>query len=127
MSRKSASQISASALATAHESVAQPVKVGFQAVTGDAASTDALARLDHDAHELRNQEHAKTLARAIQAIHVHDFQRAQKLALKTLERDDQVGVAWHVLAVAREKLGDFAGSMRCYDAALKLLPNQAAS
>ena len=126
MSRKSASQISASALATAHESVAQPVKVGFQAVTGDAASTDALARLDHDAQELRNQEHAKTLARAIQAIHAHDFQRGQKLALKTLERDDKVGLAWHILAVAREKLGDFAGSMHCYDAALKLLPNQAA-
>ncbi|MBC7668588.1 MAG: flagellar protein FlbA, partial [Gemmatimonadaceae bacterium] len=50
----------------------------------------------------------------------------ERLALQALDRADRLGVAGYVLGIARELTGDFAGSMRCYEAALKLLPNHGA-
>jgi tetratricopeptide (TPR) repeat protein len=123
MSRSRDTHISASALAAAQEAVAQAVNLGFQAsAVGDAASVEALARLDRQTAEVRNQETAKLLAESIHAMQSRDFAKGEKLALKALEQDDKLGVAWHVLGIAREKTGDFAGSMRCYEAALQLLP-----
>jgi tetratricopeptide (TPR) repeat protein len=58
---------------------------------------------------------------AIRAVHAHDFAKADRLALGLLQKDDQFGLAWHILAIAREKQGDFASSLRCYEAALSLL------
>ena len=123
MSNSRDTHISASALAMAHEAVAQAVNLGFKAsAVGDAASTEALARLNRQTTEVHNHKTAKLLAQSIHAMQNRDFATGEKLALKALERDDKLGVAWHVLGIAREKIGDFAGSMRCYDAALKLLP-----
>ncbi|GGL22965.1 protein FlbA [Caulobacter rhizosphaerae] len=119
-------QISASALAIAQEAVAQAVNFGFKTTVGDAASVEALARLDRQTNEVRNQETARLLARSIHAMQNRDFAHGEKLALEALERDDKLGVAWHVLGIAREKIGDFAGSMRCYEVALKLLPDHGA-
>jgi tetratricopeptide (TPR) repeat protein len=126
MSRVRDTQISASALAIAQEAVAQAVNLGFRTTAGDAASAEALARLDRQTNEVRNQETARLLAQSIHAMQNRDFAEGEKLALKVLERDDKLGVAWHVLGIAREKIGDFAGSMRCYEAALKLLPDHGA-
>lgn len=124
MSRSRDTQISASALALAQEAVAQAVNLGVKAAAvGDAASADALARLDRQTTEVRNQQTARLLARSIHAMQNRDFATGESLALQALERDDKLGVAWHVLGIAREKIGDFAGSMRCYEAALKLLPD----
>lgn len=127
MSGNRDTQISASALAIAQEAVAQAVNLGFKAsAIGDSASTEALARLDRQTNEVRNAATARLLARSIQAMHARDFAEGEKLALEALKRDDKLGVAWHVLGIAREKIGDFAGSMRCYDAALKLLADHGA-
>lgn len=124
MSRSRDTQISASALAQGQEAVANAVHLGVKATAiGDSASADALARLDRQVNEVRNQDTAKLVARAIQAMQSRDFAKGQKLALKALERDEKLGVAWHVLGIAREKTDDFAGSMHCYEAALRLLPN----
>jgi tetratricopeptide (TPR) repeat protein len=123
MSRVRDTQISASALAIAQEAVVQAVNLGFRASAGDAASADALAQLDRQTAELRNEVTARLLARSIHAMQNRDFAEGEQLALKALERDDKLGGAWHVLGIAREKIGDFAGSMRCYEAALKLLPD----
>jgi tetratricopeptide (TPR) repeat protein len=123
MSRSRDAQISTSALAMAQEAVAQAVNLGFKAAAvGDAASVDALARLNRETTEVHNERTAKLLAQSIHAMQNRDFAKGEKLALKALERDDRLGVAWHVLGIAREKTGDFAGSMRCYEAALTLLP-----
>ena len=122
MTRSRDIQISASALAMAEEAVAQAVNLGLKAAAvGDAASADALARLDRQTKEIRDRETAQLLAQSIHAMQNRDFAQGEKLALQVLERDDMLGVAWHVLGIAREKTGDFAGSMRCYEAALKLL------
>jgi tetratricopeptide (TPR) repeat protein len=123
MSRVRDTQISASALAIAQEAVAQAVNLGFKTSAGDAASVQALAQLDRQTNAVRNQEIAELLGRSIHAMQERDFATGEKLALEALERDDKLGVAWHVLGIAREKIGDFAGSMRCYEAALKLLPD----
>lgn len=89
---------------------------------GDAASKEALRRLNEAIAGLRHQEMPKLLRRAIRSINTHAYQDAEKLALTALKIDQNQGIAWHVLAIAREKQGDFGGSLRCYDAALKLLP-----
>ena len=123
MSRVRDTQISASALAATQEAVAPVVNLGFKATAGDAASVEALARLDRQTHEVRNQVTARLLARSIHAMQNRDFAKGEKLALEALEHDDKLGVGWHVLGIAREKIGDFAGSMRCYEAALQLLPD----
>ncbi len=57
------------------------------------------------------------------AIMKSDIQEGSKLALQALEKDDRSGVAWYILAIAREQGGDFAGSIKCYEAALQLLPD----
>jgi tetratricopeptide (TPR) repeat protein len=123
MSRSSASQISTSAMIAAQDSVVQAVQVGLKdTIVGDSASTAALERLTRETSEVRNEEAARLLARAVRAIESGDFAKGEKLALKALKHDEKLALAWHALAIAREKIGDFANSMHCYEAALKLMP-----
>lgn len=123
MSTKSALEASA---AMAHTDVtgAVPIQPG-QIITamGDSASAEALERLKRSAQQMKNAENGKIIAQAIEAVHKQDFAKADKLALKLLKKDEQLGLAWHILAIAREKQGDFASSLNCYEAALALLPD----
>ncbi len=124
MARKSALETSASPLPHQVEAGAAAVhRSVIASAVGDSASTEALARLNREAQALKNAEHAKALTKAIQAVHLHDYANADKAALKLLEKDERLGLAWHILAIAREKQGDFASSLRAYEAALKLLPD----
>ncbi len=123
MSRKSALENSASALAQADIGAVGVHRDVLSAAIGDSASTEALERLQREAQDTKNVEHGKALGRAIQAVHLQDYAKADKLALKLLEKDERLGLAWHILAIAREKTGDFASSLRAYEAALKLLPD----
>lgn len=124
MSRKRALEGASSSLAQQEITAAAIVQRGIAATTiGDSASADALARLDRAARELKNGTSTRILGQAIAAIHAKDYKKADELALKALEHDERLGVAWHVLAIAREKTGDFVSSMRAYEAALKLLPD----
>jgi tetratricopeptide (TPR) repeat protein len=124
MSRKRTLEGSGSTLVQQEVIAAAIVQRGIAGTTmGDSASAEALARLDRAAGELKNRETARLLAQAIAAIQARDFGKADELALEVLEKDERQGVAWHVLAIAREKNGDFVSSMRAYEAALKLLPD----
>lgn len=124
MSRKRALEGSGSTLAQQEITAAAIVQRGIAGTTmGDSASLEALARLDLAASGLKNRETARLLGQAIAGIHSRDFQKADSLALEVLEKDERQGVAWHVLAIAREKNGDFVSSMRAYEAALQLLPD----
>lgn len=121
MSRKSALEASASALAQPDVGAA-PLHVGqIAGAIGDSSSTESLERLKQATQQIKNIENAKVLSRAINAVHNNEFELAQKLALKLLKKDQMLGLAWHILAIAREKLGDYGSSLRAYDAALKLL------
>ena len=123
MSRKSVLESSASALAQADVGASGIHPSVIASALGDSASTEALDRLNRAAQETKNVENAKALARAIQAVQLQDYAKADKLALKLLEKDERLGLAWHILAIAREKTGDFASSLRAYEAALTLLPD----
>lgn len=121
MSRKRALELSASALAQADLGAAGMHSGVIAGAIGDSASTEAIERLKRAAQQIKNNENGKAVTRAIQAVHLRDYAKADKLALKLLEKDEHFGLAWHILAIAREKQGDFATSLRAYEAALKLL------
>lgn len=121
MSRKSALEASASPLAQPDVGAA-PFHAGQIAdALGDSASAESIERLKRATQQIKNAENAKALGRAIMAVHDKDFALAQKLALKLLKKDQMLGLAWHILGISREKLGDYGSSLRAYDAALKLL------
>jgi Flp pilus assembly protein TadD len=92
---------------------------------GDSTSQAALERLNHAVAELKALTVAPLLQRAIAALAVEDAKSAADLALKALHLDERNGHAWHVLAIAREKVGDFKSSIQCYESALALLPDHA--
>ena len=93
--------------------------------SGQAGSRPALARLNEALGELRAMTVQPLLQEAVQALQADQFQRGGELAIKALEIDERSGFGWYLLAIARERAGDFAGSVRCYESALTLLPDQA--
>ncbi|MBO9560004.1 MAG: tetratricopeptide repeat protein [Caulobacter sp.] len=90
---------------------------------GDAASAESLGEIQAAVDHLADLDMVQLLNGAIWALRARDYGRGEQLALAALGRDERQGIAWHVLGVSREKLGDFGSSMRCYEAALKLLPD----
>lgn len=126
MPRKRALEMSASALAQADVGAVPIHNSQIGGAIGDSASDEALGRLKQASQNLKNAENSKLLVRAINAVHTGDYEKADKLAMKLLKNDEQLGLAWHILAIAREKNGDYASSLRAYEAALHLLADHAA-
>jgi len=91
----------------------------------DGESAAVLTRLEGAVAELKALAVAPMLSRAIDAVKTDDPQTGSEWALKALQKDPESGMAWYVLAVAREKAGDFANSMKAYESALRLLPEHA--
>jgi tetratricopeptide (TPR) repeat protein len=96
------------------------------AATGDAASSEAMARFNTAVADLRLLAVQVPLNAAVRAIRADDWKTGGEQALKALEIDERCGVAWHLLAVCREKAGDFKYSIACYETALALLPDHGA-
>jgi tetratricopeptide (TPR) repeat protein len=92
---------------------------------GDAASKAALERLAQAVSELKARTLAPYLRRAVDCIGAEEPQAAAEAALKALEIDERSGLAWYLLAIAREKSGDFKSSIQAYESALALTPNHA--
>ncbi|RAK68525.1 tetratricopeptide repeat protein [Phenylobacterium kunshanense] len=115
---------SASSPLALQEAVATPPK-GSMGEMGEAGGKDALARLNEALKELKAVAAAPLLKRAIDALNREDFVNGGKWALKALEKDERNGVGWYLLAIARERAGDFESSIKAYEAALQLLPNHA--
>jgi len=90
---------------------------------GSSASSDALKLLSEGLAEQRNRRVVPLLERAVVHIKAHEPEKAAALALEALEIDERSGIGWHILAVAQEGCGDFTTSLSCYEAALKLLPD----
>jgi len=88
---------------------------------GDPASLAALERLRTMAAQAQLEAVTRHLKTAVAGLASEDFDAANAAALKALDLDEKCGVAWHVLAIAREKLGDLTNSLRCYQAAHDLL------
>ena len=116
---------SGSALAAASGS---PIANHLRIATGetsDTTSQQALARLNLALGELKALKIAPLLRRATAALEAEDPKRAAELALKALNLDERSSMAWHVLAIAREKVGDFQSAIQCYESALALTADQA--
>lgn len=94
-------------------------------LVGDSTSRTALEQLNAAVSELKTLALQRLLESAINALNTGDIDGAADWAMKALEKDERSGPGWYVLAVAREMAGDFAGSITCYEAALKLLPDHA--
>ena len=92
---------------------------------GQAANKDALATLNEAVRELKALAVQPILKRAIEALNREDFVAGGKWAVKALEKDEKNGVGWYLLAMARERAGDFTNSIKAYEAALQLLPDHA--
>ena len=92
--------------------------------TGEAGSANALARLNAAMDELKALQLRPLLQRGVQALQADDAKTAAELALQALNRDERNGYGWYILAIAREKVGDFKASLKCYEAALQLLPDE---
>jgi len=100
-----------------------PKQVG--GALGEAGSKDALARLTAAVSELKALAIAPMLQAAINALNGGDHLAGGDWAIKVLEKDERNGFAWYLLAMSRERAGDFGSSITCYESALALLPNHA--
>lgn len=103
-----------------------------QDATGDAASPAAIRRLSHALADTRGpnaKAQRKTLEQlkgAVACIRTGDYSAAAKRALTILQSDERNGLAWHVLAIAREKAGHLSEALNAYDAALRIRPEDPA-
>ena len=100
-----------------------------QGVAGDSASPDAIRRLSRQlaSPKLGAKAQRKALEKlksGLMAIRAGDFELGARRALEALKTDETSGLAWHVLAICREKSGDLGQALLAYEAALKLLPNE---
>lgn len=102
-----------------------------QGTTGDAASPAAIRRLSHaladkKAVNVKAQKKAvESLKAAIASVRVGDYDAGARRCLAILQSDEQNGLAWHVLAICREKAGHLSEALNAYDAALRILPEDA--
>jgi tetratricopeptide (TPR) repeat protein len=92
------------------------------APVGDAGSREALTRFRQNLHGVQATKVRQLLNQALAAAKAQRFADAARLCQQVL------GVAktpdaWHLLAIAREKLGDWPGSIAAYEAALALKPD----
>ncbi|HTX48117.1 MAG TPA: tetratricopeptide repeat protein [Caulobacteraceae bacterium] len=124
MPARSSAKSSASAAALGFAPVVQPTAQPTGEIAGDAASAGALARLDNAISQLKALSIVPMLQRALADLRDEKPKTASEWALKALNQDPRSGMAWYVLAVAREKAGDFANSLKAYRSALALLPDQ---
>ncbi|WP_298743671.1 tetratricopeptide repeat protein [uncultured Brevundimonas sp.] len=100
-----------------------------QGVAGDSASPAAIRKLSRQLARpkpaVKAQRKAlETLKASLMAIRAGDFELGARRALEALKIDETNGLAWHVLAICREKSGQFGQALLAYEAALKLLPNE---
>ena len=106
---------------------ARPAALGNAALgdaaLGDAASATALARLEAGLAEMRQRATLPALRHALAALEAGQPQAGAEAALKALNIDERCGTAWHILAICREKVGDFPSSLAAYEAALQLTPD----
>jgi tetratricopeptide (TPR) repeat protein len=91
----------------------------------EATSREALARLNLALTELKAMRITPLLRRATAALEAKAWKLAADLALEALNLEERCGLAWHVLAIAREKVGDFTSAIQCYESALALSADQA--
>lgn len=113
-----------SVLALDTGAAATPARLAAGAI-GESTSSAAMARLNAAVSELKALSIQPLLQGAVNALNAGHADEGARLAMKALEVDERSGFGWYLLALAREMSGDFASSITCYEAALRLLPDHA--
>ncbi|CAN5150891.1 glycosyltransferase FlmG [soil metagenome] len=101
-----------------------------QGAAGDAASPAAISRLSKslaaDRTSIKAQRKAiEILKSALAAVRMGDYDAGARRCLQVLKIDERNGLAWHVLAICQEKAGRLAQALSAYEAALRLIPEDA--
>lgn len=90
---------------------------------GDSASRESVSRLRGELGALKAAKQALPfLKRALGHIAGKDYAAAREAAQKAVDRDPSLIHAWHLLAIAREQLGDWPGALQAYERGLSLDP-----
>lgn len=89
-------------------------------IAGDAGSRDSVGRLKSALAALKVQAALPWLQAGVKAMQEADWQGAAESVLKGLECDEANGLGWHLLAICREKTGDYPSAFTAYETALKL-------
>src|SRR4051812_28937319 len=112
MKKPSVKQQLAQGAATVGAEVAEPLAAlamrrRAAELAGDSADESSLVKLERAMGELTALKTQPLLQRAVDCIRVDDAKGAGEWAMKALEIDERSGVAWRLLGIAREKMGDF--------------------
>lgn len=87
------------------------------------AGGETLNRMTTAVAQLKAATVRPLLQKAVAAIQAEDAKAASEWALKVLELDERNGIGWCLLAMARERAGDFVSSISAYETALQLMPD----
>lgn len=108
-----------------------PIQLAAASIAGDAASPQALGRLtltlaraDRGPAAKQRRKSLGSMKAAVAAMRRREYDAAAVHALDALKVDETSGLAWHILAIAREKSGDLSNAILAYEAAVKLLPEE---
>lgn len=117
--------------ASAPEEEAHALMPVAQGAAGDAASPEAIRRLSKalagDRTSIKAQRKAiESLKAALAAVRMGDYVGGANRALQVLKTDERNVLAWHVLAICREKSGHLSHALTAYEAALRLSPEDPA-
>ncbi|ESQ80437.1 tetratricopeptide repeat protein [Asticcacaulis sp. YBE204] len=91
-------------------------------ILGDSLSNEALRVLLETTAHIKQLELLNRLKDALVYLQDSEFKAAGDAALKALDVDEKCATAWHILAISREKSGDLSGAFSCYEAAMRLEP-----
>ena len=123
------SDVSATALSAGGDVtpiIGQAARVqAFGGMAGQAGSAASLSRMLEAMAEMKAASLGGVIDQAVAALQKDDFENGGRLAIQALEMDERSGFAWYLLAIARERAGDFASSVRAYEKALMLIPAHA--
>ena len=89
------------------------------------AGADPIEKLTRAMAELRAQAVLPLLSAAMQALNEGRPAEARHFTAQVLAADPDCGLAWHVVALCREREGDLNGALGAYETALKLSPEDA--
>jgi len=106
----------------------EPVRLDNPAaqILGDAGSSEALRQLLDVTGHIKRRDTLLALREALEKFRDGDWQGGGESALKALHVDAESGEAWHMLAIARDKCNDFQTALKCYETALRLMPENPA-
>ncbi|CAN5156506.1 glycosyltransferase FlmG [soil metagenome] len=124
--RRLADNLRASAgVVIAPDLAASPARARMSAgAAGESGASGALDRLNAAMAELKAQAVLPFIHQSLLFMRADDHRKGAEMALKALEIDERCGIGWHLLAICREKAGDFTGSLKCYETALELCPDE---